>query len=169
MTEILRCPNCNAQIHVVSGRNILKCEYCDTEVIINNNIQNFSSQTNGFPQQINGFPQQMNRFLNQYVHTRNYAEEMKKWKKSFHRRLIIQAMLTAFFAILMEEDFADIGAIVFLFAVVYSLVMTFYLIKNKPLSPLPQDNNKFLDFMKIYPLFAGTFWGGMILMGIILY
>lgn len=174
MTEVVKCPNCNAQLHTAPNVNIVKCEYCDTELIINNNIQNFSKQTNIFPQQTNVFSK----------HT-SPAEEMKKWKKAFRKHLIIQAVLTAFFGIFMEADLSDIGVILFLASTVYSFVLPFYLLKDKPLSSSlnknnnltdikiyisfanPNKNNKFIDFMKIYLPFAGAFWGGMILIAII--
>ncbi|MDE5556529.1 MAG: hypothetical protein K2J32_02370 [Ruminococcus sp.] len=157
MTESLRCPNCNAQLHAVPDGSILKCEYCDTELIINNNIQNVSAPINYFSAPVN-----------HYINTGIYVEEMKKWQKSFHKKLIIQAVLTAFFGVLMAADAPGIGIIIFLIATFYSFVMPKYLLKNKPFSPKPQKNNKFLDFMKIYPAFAGAFWGGMVLMAIIL-
>ncbi len=182
MAEVIKCPNCNAQLHTAPNVNILKCEYCDTEIIINNNIQNFPKQTNEFSKQINIFPQQMNEFSKQ---GNNPLEEMEKWKKAFRKHLIIQTVLTAFFGIFMEADLSDIGVILFLASTVYSFVLPFYLLKDKPLSPSlnknnnltdikiyisfanPNKNNKFIDFMKIYLPFAGAFWGGMILIAII--
>ena len=150
MTEFLKCPNCNAQIHAVPDGSILKCEYCDTEFITGNNIHNFSAP------------------VNNYINTGIYVEEMKKWKKLFHQKLIIQSAMTAFFGVLMEADAPGIGVIMFLIATIYSFVMPNRLATNKPLSPQPQKNNKFLDFMKIYPAFAGAFYGGMIIMAILL-
>ncbi|MDE6425885.1 MAG: hypothetical protein K2K89_07090 [Ruminococcus sp.] len=157
MAEILRCPNCNAQIHSVADGKILKCEYCDTELITDNNTQNFPALINDFSAQVN-----------HYINTGIYVEETKKWKKSFHQKLIIQSAMTAFFGVLMEADASGIGVITFLIATIYSFIQPSRLSKDKPLSPKPQKNNKFLDFMKIYPAFAGTFWGGMILMAILL-
>lgn len=150
MIEVVKCPCCNAQIHISQNSNITKCEYCDTELIINNNTQNFSTP------------------VNNNANTGIYAKKMKKWKKLFRKYLIIQAVLTAFFGVLMEADATGIGVIIFIIATFYSFVLPERLLKNKPLSSKPHKNNKFLDFMKIYPAFAVAFWGGMILMAIIL-
>lgn len=155
MTEVVKCPNCNAQLHAVPDRNILKCEYCDTEIIINN-MQNFSAQANGFYNQTN------NNI------TENYMAEMNKWKKSFHVFLIIQAVLTALFELFLKSGAYDIVPLAFIASVIYSFAMPFHVIGKKPLSPLPHENNKFLDFMKVYPAFAGAFWGGMIIIIILL-
>ncbi len=155
MTEVVKCPSCNAQLHVVPNNNILKCEYCGTEIIIDNNVQNFSAQTNNFSSQ-----------MNNHVNKDNYEEEMKKWKKSFHIHLIIQAVLSVFFGIFMEMNMT-IGVIMFIISTVYSLVLPFYLIKDKPQPQQSQNNNKFLDFIKVYPAFAGAFWVGIILIAIL--
>ncbi|MDE5772740.1 MAG: hypothetical protein K2I06_14160, partial [Ruminococcus sp.] len=137
-------------------------------------MNGFPQQMNGFPQQVNGFPQQMNGFpqqpngFPQQINMGNYAEDMKKWKKSFHKHLATEAALTAFFGVLMAGDAVGIGIIIFLIATFYSFVQPSRLLKNKPLLPKPQKNNKFMDFMKVYLPFAGTFWGSLILIAIIL-
>ncbi|MCM1505531.1 MAG: hypothetical protein NC177_00125 [Ruminococcus flavefaciens] len=146
MAEVVKCPNCNAQIHAVPNTNVLKCDYCDTEIIIDNNIQNLSAQTNGI--------------------TENYEEKKKKWDKSFFIHLIIQAVLSALFAIFIETS-SVVALIMFLASAVYSFVLPFYLLKDKPLLSQSQNNRKFLEFIKIYPAFAGVFWGGIILVTVL--
>ncbi|MDE5583379.1 MAG: hypothetical protein K2J08_06720 [Ruminococcus sp.] len=94
MAEILKCPNCNAQIHVVSGRNVLKCEYCDTEVIIDNNIQVTSAPSNNNVNSQNHLCEgDLFRKVN-YVNPEDYPEEMKKWKKKCYKTMIVQAVLS---------------------------------------------------------------------------
>lgn len=141
MTEVARCPNCNAQIHMPTNSNIIKCEYCDTEIIINESTITKDEL--------------------------NYPELKKKWKKSFRNHLIIQAVLSAFFGIFMEADLAGIGVIIFFTSIIYCIALPCHLFNNKPVPPIPNKNNKFIDFMKIYLPFTGAFWGGMILIAII--
>ena len=160
----MKCPNCNAQIHISPNTNILKCEYCDTELIINNNIPNSPQQTNIFPQRTNNFPQQTNNFP-QYTGS---VEEMKKWEKERNKYLIIQAVITFFLSIFMEINLTGIGVLLFFIAIAYSFVLPVHLINIKPISPTKQKNNKLIEFIKVYPAFVGAFWGGMLIILFIL-
>ncbi|MDE6672371.1 MAG: hypothetical protein K2K16_09245 [Ruminococcus sp.] len=114
MTEFLKCPNCNAQLHAVPDNKIIRCEYCDSEIIIDNNIQRTAPPVNNYVSTGN-YIGSVN-----YVNTENYPEEMQKWKKKFHKKLIIQAVLTAIFGLLMETDAEELGIIMFLIATIYS-------------------------------------------------
>lgn len=156
MAEVVKCPNCNAQLHAVPNMNIMKCEYCDTEVIINNGMQNFSAHSNEFSKQINN-----------QISTENYEEKNKKWKKTLRKHLIIQAVLSAVFGILMETDATGIGVIMFIASAVYSFVLPVCFVKDKLFPQQQQKNNQFIDFIKIYPAFAGAFWSGMIIIAIL--
>lgn len=72
MIENIKCPNCNAQL-VNSGNGLIKCEYCNTEIIIDNPAQLLP-----------------------------YGEKKKAWNKSLKTSLIIQAggmFLTSMFAL----------------------------------------------------------------------
>lgn len=146
----MKCPNCNAQIHISPNTNILKCEYCDTELIINNNIPNSPQQTNSFPQQT------------------GFVEKMKKWEKERNKHLIIQAVITFFLSIFMEINLTGIGVLLFFIAIAYSFVLPVHLINIKPISPTKQKNNKLIEFIKVYPAFVGAFWGGMLIILFIL-
>ncbi|MDE6678294.1 MAG: hypothetical protein K2K02_04565, partial [Ruminococcus sp.] len=123
MAEVVRCPNCNAQLHIIPNSNIVKCEYCDSEIIIDN-LPNFSKSVNEISIKIN-------KLANPY----DYEEKIKKWKKTFHQNLIIEAILTAIFGILMESIFVDIAMIKFVVAIFYSFVMSAILAQKRPLSP----------------------------------
>ncbi|MDE5834319.1 MAG: hypothetical protein K2H26_02235 [Ruminococcus sp.] len=155
MAEVVRCPNCNAQLHILPNSNVVKCEYCDSEIIIDN-IPYFSKSVN-----------EISIKINKLVNTYNYTEEIKKWKKTFHQNLIIQAILTAIFGILMESIFVDIAMIIFIVAIFYSFIMSAILAKKRPLSPNKNQKNMFIDFIKVYPAFAGAFWCGMLIIAFI--
>ena len=151
MAEVVRCPNCNAQLHIIPNSNIVKCEYCDSEIIIDN-LPNFSKSVN-----------EISIKINKLANTYDYEEKIKKWKKTFHQNLIIEAILTAIFGILMESIFVDIAMIIFVVAIFYSFVMSAILAQKRPLSPNKNKKNMFIDFIKIYPAFAGAFWSGMLI------
>ena len=161
MTEFLKCPNCNAQLHAVPDNKIIRCEYCDSEIIIDNNIQRTAPPVNNYVSTGN-YIGSVN-----YVNTGNYPEDLQKWKKKFHKKLIIQAVLTAVFGLLMETDAEGLGMIMFLIATVQSFRLPIKLSHEKPLLPYVQKS-RLLDFLKMYPAFAGAFWAGGIIMAILL-
>ncbi|MDE6798032.1 MAG: hypothetical protein K2J36_08500 [Ruminococcus sp.] len=161
MTEFLKCPNCNAQLHAVPDNKIIRCEYCDSEIIIDNNIQRTAPPVNNYVSTGN-YIGSVN-----YVNTGNYPEDLQKWKKKFHKKLIIQAVLTAVFGLLMETDAEGLGIIMFLIATIQSFRFPIKLSHEKPLLPYVQKS-RLLDFLKMYPAFMGAFWGGMILIMILL-
>lgn len=167
MIEFLKCPNCNAQFHTVPDKKIIRCEYCDSEIIIDNNIQINSTPVNNYANPENHVSTGNYTGSVNYVNAGNYPEEMKKWKKLFHKKLIIQAVLTAVFGLFMETDAVGIAIIMFLIATIQSFRLPMRLSNEKPLLP-DTLKNKFLDFIKLYPAFAGAFWGGMILIVILL-
>ena len=167
MTEFLKCPNCNAQLHAVPDNKIIRCEYCDSEIIIDNNIQRTSPPVNNYINPENPVITGNYSGTVNYVNIGNYPEEMQKWKKKFHKKLIIQAVLTAVFGLLMETDAEGLGIIMFLIATIQSFRFPIKLSHEKPLLPYVQKS-RLLDFLKMYPAFMGAFWGGMILIMILL-
>ncbi|MDE6835039.1 MAG: hypothetical protein K2J39_12465 [Ruminococcus sp.] len=169
MTEFLKCPNCNAQLHAEPDDKIIKCEYCDSEIIIDNNIHRTPPL-----QPVNNYINPENTVITgnysgtaHYVNIGNYPEDLKKWKKKFHKKLIIQAVLTAFFGLLMETDAEGLGILMFLIATFQSFRLPIKLSHEKPLLPYV-NNSRLLDFLKMYPAFAGAFWGGMIIIMMLL-
>ncbi|MBD5159663.1 MAG: hypothetical protein HDT23_05400 [Ruminococcus sp.] len=167
MTEFLKCPNCNAQLHAETDTKIIKCEYCDSEIIIDNIIQRTSPPVNNYINPENYVSTGNYSGSVNYVNTGNYTEEMQKWKKKFHKKLIIQAVLTAVFGLLMETDAEGLGILMFLIATVQSFRLPIKLSQEKPLLPYA-NNSRLLDFIKMYPAFIGTFWGGMLIIMILL-
>ena len=167
MTEFLKCPNCNAQLHALPDSKIIRCEYCDSEIIIDNIIQRTSPPVNNYINPENNIITGNYSGTANYVNIGNYPEDIKKWKKLYHKKLIIQAVLTAVFGLLMETDAEGLGIIMFLIATIQSFRLPIKLSKEKPLLPYV-PKSRFLDFIKMYPAFAGAFWGGMIIIMMLL-
>lgn len=130
MAEIVKCPNCNAQL-VNSGNGLIKCEYCDTEIITDNPI-----------------------------HLLPYAEKKKEWNKSLKTSLIIQAcgmFLTSMFAVYNSA----LCVLFCIASVIFSFVMPARLLKKKPLSESEKINSTLVNYIKTYATFAGAFWAGL--------
>ena len=167
MTEFLKCPNCNAQLHAVPDNKIIRCEYCDSEIIIDNNIQRTPIPVNNYISPKNNVITVNYSGTTNYVNIGNYPEDLQKWKKNFHKKLIIQAVMTAVFGLLMETGAEGLGMLMFIFATFQSFRFPIKLAHEKPLLPYA-NNSRLLDFLKLYPAFIGAFWGGMIIIAILL-
>ena len=187
MTEFLKCPNCNAQLHAEPDNKIIRCEYCDSEIIIDNIIQRTSTPVNNYVNPENQLStEDWIRKVN-YVSAENYPEEMQKWKKKFHKKLIVQAILSALSVLLMktyvlspiktdDEKVAAIKAIIsmiILFTPIYYGSFTpLFLSNKKPCLPNVQilDIRKYTAFncKKMLPVFMCAFFGGVMLMLILL-
>ena len=183
MAEVVKCPNCNAQIHIMSNCNIVKCEYCNSEIIIDNNIPIISAQTNNYVNSENHLCEgDWIRKVN-YVSAENYPEEMQKWNKKYHKQLIIQAVLSAFSVLIMKapvltpletdnEIVKRIKAITFIIVffapMLYFAYAPLFLSNKKPCLPNVQipDIQKYTAFncRKMFPAFLCAFFGGIMIM-----
>lgn len=159
MIETVKCPNCNAQVHTKNGNGIIRCEYCDCEIIVNNPTAYTPPPAPYPPRQT---PQQ---FVPPPVITDNvnYAEKKKAWNKSLKTYLIIEAVITFIWCILVETNADVLFFLSFIASVVFSFAMPSKLLKTKPLSESEKVNGNFLNYLKTYLPFAGAFWAGVII------
>ena len=133
MTEVAKCPNCNAQVHAESGNGLIKCEYCNTEIIIDNPAKMLP-----------------------------YDEKKKAWNKSLKTSLIIQAVgmfMTSMFAMSNQA----LCVLFCIASVIFSFAMPARLLKKKPLSESEKINGAFVNYLKTYATFGGAFWAGLII------
>ncbi|MDE6781178.1 MAG: hypothetical protein K2J40_06955 [Ruminococcus sp.] len=140
MAEVVKCPNCNAQLHIVPNVNVLKCEYCDTEIILNEYI-----------------PYSENTITN---HGINYPKLRKKWNNSIITADIIQIAISFLFVILMDSgsDIAEgIGILVLFVSAVYSVAVPVHLAHKRPVNPDIKNPSKLSTGLMLYGLFLISF------------
>lgn len=140
MAEIVKCPNCNAQIHMETGNGLIKCEYCDTEIIINKDI-------------ITENPAQM----------LPYEEKKKAWNKSLKTSLITETAGMFITSLLAETNGDSLFVLAFIASTIFSFAMPARLLRKKPLSESEKINGTFLNYLKTYLPFAAAFWAGLII------
>ena len=140
MTEVLKCPNCNAPIHITENKNTAKCEYCDTEIILHK-YKPYSENTIT-------------------KHEINYPELKKKWNNSIIKADIIQIAISFLFVILMNSnsDIAEgIGILVLFVSAVYSVAIPVHLAHQRPVNPDVKNPSKFSTGLMLYGLFLISF------------
>ena len=157
MTESLKCPNCNAQIHI-TGNNITKCEYCDCEIILKNNTHenNFTYNT------LHNHP-----VINQNIYynvpkpapivknTINYEEKKKRWNKTLKITLTIEAMIPIIINTIINPLLRVLFLDFTIIEIIYSIIVSIILYNTKPLNEKEKNFNKFSNFMKVYCV---VFW-----------
>lgn len=134
MAESIKCPNCNAPIHITENSNIVKCEYCDTEIIINQ--YKTGSEI-------------------------NYPELKKNWNKSIITADIIQVAIAFIFFVLMDSDSditIGIGILVLFVSAVYSVALPVHLAHKRPVNPDVKNPSKFSTGLMLYGLFLLSFF-----------
>lgn len=132
MSEILKCPNCNAPIHATENSGIIKCEYCDTEIILNENKSD-------------------NKI--------NYPELKKKWNISVIKADVIQIIIAFIFFVLMDSgsDMATgIGILVLFVSAVYSVALPVHFAHKRPVNPA-KNQSKLSTGIMLYGLFLLSF------------
>lgn len=133
MAETVKCPNCNAPIHITENRNTAKCEYCDSEIILNE--YKADSEI-------------------------NYPELKQNWNKSIITADIIQIAIAFIFFMLMESD-SDItngiGILVLFVSAVYSVALPVHFAHKRPVNPNIKNPSKFSTGLILYWLFLLSF------------
>ncbi|MDE5583382.1 MAG: hypothetical protein K2J08_06735 [Ruminococcus sp.] len=140
MAEILKCPNCNAPIHITENMNTAKCEYCDTEIILNEYRPYFENTIT--------------------KHEINYSKLRKKWNKSIITTDIIQIAISFSFVILMNSHsdiLNGIGILVLFVSAVYSVALPVHLAHKRPVNPNAKNPSKFSTGLMLYGLFLISF------------
>ena len=139
MIEIVKCPNCNAPIHMAENANTAKCEYCDTEVILN---ENKAISDNTMTKPI------------------NYQELKKSWNISIITADIIQITIAFIFFMLMDShsDMATgIGILVLIVSAVYSVALPVHFAHKRPVNPAVKNPSKLSTGIMLYGLFLLSF------------
>lgn len=141
MIETVKCPNCNAPIHITENKNTAKCEYCDTEIILN---------------------EYKPCFENTITKTEtDYPELRKKWNQSIIIADIIQIAIAFIFVVLMDSDddiIEGIGILVLLVSAIYSVAIPVHLSHQRPVNPNIKNPSKFSTGLMLYGLFLLSFF-----------
>lgn len=140
MAEVVKCPNCNAQLHIVQNVNIMKCEYCDTEIILNEYI-----------------PYSENSITESKT---DYPQLKKKWNNSIIKADIIQIVISFLFVILINahSDIINyIGILTLLVSAIYSVAISVHLAHKRPINPDIKNPSKFSTGLMLYGLFLISF------------
>lgn len=139
MVEIIKCPNCNANIHIAENSNTAKCEYCDTEIILNENKADFDKTI---------------------TKSINYQELKTKWNISVITADIIQVAIAFIFFVLMDSrsDMATgIGILVLIVSAVYSVALPVHFAHKRPINPAVKNPSKLSTGIMLYGLFLLSF------------
>lgn len=133
MIEIIKCPNCNANIHIAENSNTAKCEYCDSEIILNENKTDNEI---------------------------NYPELKKSWNISIMTADIIQVAIAFIFFVLMDsrsDIAAGIGILVLIVSSVYSVALPVHFAHKRPINPAVKNPSKLSTGIMLYGLFLLSF------------
>lgn len=139
MIETVKCPNCNAQLNLQSGNGLIKCEYCDTEIILNENKADFDKTI---------------------TKSINYQELKTKWNISVITADIIQVAIAFIFFVLMDSrsDMATgIGVLVLIVSAVYSVALPVHFAHKRPINPAVKNPSKLSTGIMLYGLFLLSF------------
>lgn len=141
MAKVIKCPNCNAPIHITENKNTAKCEYCDTEIILNE--YNLCSQNIITESKI------------------NYPELKNKWNNSIIIADIIQTAIAFIFVNLMKSNddiIEGIGILVLLVSAIYSVAMPVHFAHKRPINPDIKNPSKLSTGVMLYGLFLFSFF-----------
>lgn len=141
MTEVVKCPSCNAPIHITENKNTAKCEYCDTEIILNEYKPCFE---NTIPNPETDYP-----------------ELRKKWNNSIIIADIIQIAISFLFVILMnspDDIITGIGILVLFVSAIYSVAISVHFAHKRPVNPNIKNPSKFSTGLMLYGLFLLSFF-----------
>lgn len=167
MTEVVTCPNCNANINAanISSDGVI-CEYCRSRVYpegISRHPIN-DRHTSAAPQlTVSGPPRPLTPFQQQL------AGKYKKWNRLFVTALIVEAVitvlaLTMFFTV--SEDAGGYTMLILLFALFpASLVLGCNIPDNYKTG---KRRNKLLAVILIFIIFLADFFAAMFLAAVIL-
>lgn len=140
MPKVIKCPNCDAPIHITENKNTAKCEYCDTEIILNEYKPCFKDT----------------------IKTEaDYPELRKKWHQSIIIADIIQIVIAFIFVVLMDSDddiIEGIGILVLLISAIYSVAIPVHLAHQRPVNPNTKNPSKFSTGLMLYGLFLLSFF-----------
>ncbi|MBO5104693.1 MAG: IBR domain-containing protein [Ruminococcus sp.] len=138
MPEVIKYPNCDAPIHITENKNTAKCEYCDTEIILNEYPENTIT------------PDET-----------DYTQLKQKWNSSIIITDIIQIAIAFIFTVLMNSNddiIEGIGILVLFVSAVYSVAMPVHLAHQRPVIPNIKNPSKFSTGLMLYGLFLLSFF-----------
>lgn len=138
MIEVVKCPSCNAPIHITENNNTAKCEYCDTEIILNEYFENTVTKPET-----------------------DYSELKKNWNNSIITADIIQIAISFLFVISMNSDsdiIEGIGLLVLLVSAIYSVAIPVHFAHKRPINPHIKNPSKFSTGLMLYGLFLSSFF-----------
>lgn len=138
MPKVIKCPNCDAPIHITENKNTAKCEYCDTEIILNEHSENTVIPTET-----------------------DYTQLKQKWNSSIIITDIIQIVIAFIFVVLMDSDddiIEGIGILVLLVSAIYSVAIPVHFAHKRPINPNIKNPSKFSTGLMLYGLFLLSFF-----------
>lgn len=136
------CPYCGAKLKLSKATNIVKCEYCDSEIV----IRKGTAPVKEIP-----VPQQT--AVSDAVDTEKYFTDLKKWKKITHRWELIYAVLTVVFVILIDSEHTGAGVLCFVAWSTVFWAAPSMVASKKPLSPNEKKISKMMETLKLYGKF----------------
>ncbi len=136
----LTCPHCGAVLNITADTKIVHCDFCDSDIMIEQNQNTPSFQKQNFPPS-------------------NLADmsALQIWKKKFRKWIIIQAVLNVGWVIVLLLEyyyFTHYFLLPLLVASGILLIMPPRLALKKPVEPDAKKNRKGWNIVKYYLLFA---------------
>ncbi|MBR1555554.1 MAG: hypothetical protein IJ644_09225 [Oscillospiraceae bacterium] len=141
------CPHCGASLNFTANTKIVHCDFCDSDIIIEQNQPPRIPERNIPVQQGQNFPPSL-----------PFDEPaFRKWKKKYHTCHIILSILTIIFILMIEVDsHSDAALLPFTGGLFLSIISPIVLGGTKPDEPDVSRNRKGWNIFKYYLQFAGN-------------
>lgn len=130
------CPHCGAKLNIKPDMEVIHCEYCDSDIVIEKNSESINREN--------------------AVNNEEYRLNYKKWKKTVTKGCILYSVCVMTFIYNVMNDSDPMAIIAFIAGIFLFMLMPVYFLKKKPVSPV-YNEGKVKTIIHLYLMLIGIF------------